>query len=116
MSLAAAWLTATEGHVSCDYLVSEASRHLAAAYSRLSAERASAVDLVAILNAQDRIGERSERFTTVIVTDSLQHAAAAPTTFVLDGELVEHGPPAGAGAFTNPKEKLPLRDVTEGFG
>ena len=52
----------------------------------------------------------------MIVTDNLQQAVAAAnaSAVMLDGELVEPGPPIAL--LTNPKEGPALREVSERFG
>ncbi len=53
-----------------------------------------------------------ERYAIVIVTQNVMQQAtraANATAFMLDGELVEHGPTTGM--FTNPKDESTERDV-----
>ena len=79
-------------------------------------ERASALDPVATVILDERIGEFKERYTIVIITDNLQQATAAgnATAFMPDREFVEHGPITGM--FANPNEEYLKRDVTGRFG
>jgi phosphate transport system ATP-binding protein len=79
-------------------------------------EPCSALDPVATLKIEELIGELKERFTIVIVTHNMQQAArvADTTAFMLDGELIEHGPTTHI--FTNPDDERTERYVTGKFG
>jgi len=75
-------------------------------------EPASALDPVSTL----KIEELKERYTIVIVTHNMQQAAriADTTAFMLDGELIEHGPTNKI--FTTPEDERTERYVTGKFG
>jgi phosphate transport system ATP-binding protein len=79
-------------------------------------EPCSALDPVATLKIEELIGELKERFTIVIVTHNMQQAArvADTTAFMLDGELIEHGPTTQI--FTKPNNERTERYVTGKFG
>ena len=79
-------------------------------------EPCSALDPVATLRVEELIDELKERYTIVIVTHNMQQAArvANTTAFMLDGELVEHGPTSEM--FTTPKDERTERYVTGKFG
>jgi len=79
-------------------------------------EPCSALDPVATLKVEELIEELKEQYTIVIVTHNLQQAArvADSTVFMLDGEVVEHGPTKEI--FTNPKDERTERYVTGKFG
>ena len=79
-------------------------------------EPCSALDPDATLKIEELIDELKERYTIVIVTHNMQQAArvANTTAFMLDGELVEHGPTNQI--FTNPKDERTERYVTGKFG
>jgi phosphate transport system ATP-binding protein len=79
-------------------------------------EPCSALDPVATLKVEELIDELKERYTIVIVTHNMQQAArvANTTAFMLDGELVEHGPTTEI--FTTPKDERTERYVTGKFG
>ena len=79
-------------------------------------EPCSALDPVATLRIEELIDELKSRYTIVIVTHNMQQAArvADTTAFMLDGELVEHGPTTEI--FTNPKDERTERYVTGKFG
>jgi phosphate transport system ATP-binding protein len=79
-------------------------------------EPCSALDPVATLKVEELIDELKERYTIVIVTHNMQQAArvANSTAFMLDGELVEHGPTTEI--FTNPRDERTERYVTGKFG
>ncbi|HWD86298.1 MAG TPA: phosphate ABC transporter ATP-binding protein PstB [Solirubrobacteraceae bacterium] len=79
-------------------------------------EPCSALDPVATLRVEELIDELKERYTIVIVTHNMQQAArvANSTAFMLDGELVEHGPTTEI--FTTPKDERTERYVTGKFG
>ena len=79
-------------------------------------EPCSALDPVATLKVEELIDELKERYTIVIVTHNMQQAArvANSTAFMLDGELVEHGPTNEI--FTTPKDERTERYVTGKFG
>jgi len=79
-------------------------------------EPCSALDPVATLKVEELIDELKERYTIVIVTHNMQQAArvANSTVFMLDGEVIEHGPTNDI--FTNPKDERTERYVTGKFG
>ena len=79
-------------------------------------EPASALDPIATAKIEDLIHELKETYTIVIVTHNMQQAArvANSTAFMLDGELVEHGPTNEI--FTTPKDERTERYVTGKFG
>ncbi|HUO73601.1 MAG TPA: phosphate ABC transporter ATP-binding protein PstB [Solirubrobacteraceae bacterium] len=79
-------------------------------------EPCSALDPVATLKVEELIDELKDRYTIVIVTHNMQQAArvANSTAFMLDGELIEHGPTNEI--FTNPKDERTERYVTGKFG
>jgi phosphate transport system ATP-binding protein len=79
-------------------------------------EPCSALDPVATLKIEELIDELKDRYTIVIVTHNMQQAArvANTTAFMLDGELIEHGPTNDI--FTNPKDERTERYVTGKFG
>ena len=79
-------------------------------------EPCSALDPVATLKVEELIDELKERYTIVIVTHNMQQAArvADSTAFMLDGELVEHGPTPKM--FTAPEDERTERYVTGKFG
>jgi phosphate transport system ATP-binding protein len=79
-------------------------------------EPCSALDPVATLRVEELIDELKERYTIVIVTHNMQQAArvANTTAFMLDGEMIEHGPTSEI--FTTPKDERTERYVTGKFG
>jgi phosphate transport system ATP-binding protein len=79
-------------------------------------EPCSALDPVATLRVEELIDELKERYTIVIVTHNMQQAARVSNTtaFMLDGELVEHGPTNQI--FTMPSDERTERYVTGKFG
>ena len=79
-------------------------------------EPASALDPVSTLKIEELIEELKQRYTIVIVTHNMQQAAriADTTAFMLEGELVEHGPTNDI--FTNPNDERTERYVTGKFG
>jgi phosphate transport system ATP-binding protein len=79
-------------------------------------EPCSALDPLATLRVEELIAELKERYTIVIVTHNMQQAArvADSTAFMLDGELVEHGPTSMM--FTRPADERTERYVTGKFG
>jgi phosphate transport system ATP-binding protein len=79
-------------------------------------EPCSALDPVATLKVEELIDELKERYTIVIVTHNMQQAArvANTTAFMLDGEMIEHGPTTEI--FTTPKDERTERYVTGKFG
>jgi phosphate transport system ATP-binding protein len=79
-------------------------------------EPCSALDPVATLKIEELIDELKERYTIVIVTHNMQQAGrvADTTAFILDGELIEHGPTTKI--FTNPTDARTERYVTGKFG
>jgi phosphate transport system ATP-binding protein len=79
-------------------------------------EPASALDPVSTLKIEELVEELKERYTIVIVTHNMQQAAriADTTAFMLDGELIEHGPTNKI--FTTPDDERTERYVTGKFG
>jgi phosphate transport system ATP-binding protein len=79
-------------------------------------EPASALDPISTLKIEELVDELKSRYTIVIVTHNLQQAArvADTTAFLLDGELVEHGPTTEI--FTKPTDERTERYVTGKFG
>jgi phosphate transport system ATP-binding protein len=79
-------------------------------------EPCSALDPGATLKIEELIDELKERYTIVIVTHNMQQAArvADTTAFLLDGELIEHGPTTEI--FTTPSDERTERYVTGKFG
>jgi phosphate transport system ATP-binding protein len=79
-------------------------------------EPCSALDPVATLRIEELIDELKERYTIVIVTHNMQQAGrvADSTAFMLEGELIEHGPTTRI--FTNPTDERTERYVTGKFG
>ena len=79
-------------------------------------EPASALDPISTLKIEELVDELKQRYTIVIVTHNMQQAAriADTTAFMLDGELIEHGPTNDI--FTNPKDERTERYVTGKFG
>jgi phosphate transport system ATP-binding protein len=79
-------------------------------------EPASALDPIATLKIEDLVDELKERFTIVIVTHNMQQAArvADTTAFMLNGELVEHGPTEKI--FSTPDDSRTEDYVTGKFG
>jgi phosphate transport system ATP-binding protein len=79
-------------------------------------EPCSALDPVATLKIEELIDELKSRYTIVIVTHNMQQAARVSdtTAFMLDGQLVEHGPTEQI--FTNPRDERTERYVTGKFG
>jgi len=79
-------------------------------------EPASALDPIATLKIEELVDELKHRVTIVIVTHNMQQAArvADSTAFLLDGELVEHGPTDKI--FTTPDDQRTEEYVTGKFG
>ena len=79
-------------------------------------EPCSALDPIATLKIEELIAELKSRYTIVIVTHNMQQAArvADTTAFMLDGELVEHGPTGVI--FTTPNDARTEQYVTGKFG
>jgi phosphate transport system ATP-binding protein len=79
-------------------------------------EPASALDPISTLKIEELIDELKARVTIAIVTHNMQQAArvADTTAFLLDGELVEHGPTERI--FTNPGDPRTEAYVTGKFG
>jgi phosphate transport system ATP-binding protein len=79
-------------------------------------EPCSALDPVATLKIEELIDELKSRYTIVIVTHNMQQAArvADSTVFMLEGELIEHGPTSEI--FTKPHDERTERYVTGKFG
>jgi phosphate transport system ATP-binding protein len=79
-------------------------------------EPASALDPISTLKIEELIDELKAHVTIVIVTHNMQQAArvADTTAFLLDGELVEHGPTERI--FTNPDDPRTEQYVTGKFG
>ncbi len=79
-------------------------------------EPASALDPVSTLKIEELVDELKQRYTIVIVTHNMQQAArvADTTAFLLEGELIEHGPTNDI--FTKPHDERTERYVTGKFG
>jgi phosphate transport system ATP-binding protein len=79
-------------------------------------EPCSALDPIATLKVEELIADLKERYTIVIVTHNMQQAArvADTTAFMLNGEMVEHGPTSVI--FTNPTDSRTEQYVTGKFG
>jgi phosphate transport system ATP-binding protein len=79
-------------------------------------EPCSALDPVATLKVEELIDQLKSRYTIAIVTHNMQQAAriADTTAFMLDGELIEHGPTDKI--FTKPDDERTERYVTGKFG
>ncbi|HEY1507729.1 MAG TPA: phosphate ABC transporter ATP-binding protein PstB [Solirubrobacteraceae bacterium] len=79
-------------------------------------EPASALDPGSTLRIEELVEELKERYTIVIVTHNMQQAAriADTTAFMLEGELIEHGPTNQI--FTTPQDERTERYVTGKFG
>jgi len=79
-------------------------------------EPCSALDPIATLKVEELIDELKQHYTIVIVTHNMQQAArvANTTVFMLDGELIEHGPTTTI--FTRPSDERTERYVTGKFG
>jgi phosphate transport system ATP-binding protein len=79
-------------------------------------EPCSALDPIATLRIEELIDELKSRYTIVIVTHNMQQAARVSdtTAFMLDGELIEHGPTTDI--FTTPNDARTERYVTGKFG
>jgi phosphate transport system ATP-binding protein len=79
-------------------------------------EPCSALDPIATLRIEELIDELKERYTIVIVTHNMQQAGRVSdtTAFMLDGELIEHGPTTEI--FTTPQDERTERYVTGKFG
>ena len=79
-------------------------------------EPCSALDPIATLKIEELIEDLKRRYTIVIVTHNMQQAArvADSTAFMLNGELVEHGPTQRI--FTNPSDERTEQYVTGKFG
>jgi phosphate transport system ATP-binding protein len=79
-------------------------------------EPCSALDPMATLKIEELIDQLKSRYTIAIVTHNMQQAArvADTTAFMLDGELIEHGPTTKI--FTKPDDERTERYVTGKFG
>jgi phosphate transport system ATP-binding protein len=79
-------------------------------------EPCSALDPGATLRIEELMDELKTRYTIAIVTHNLQQAGrvADTTAFMLDGELIEHGPTTEI--FTNPRDERTEQYVTGKFG
>ncbi len=79
-------------------------------------EPCSALDPIATLKVEELIDELKSRYTIIIVTHNMQQAArvADSTVFMLDGEVIEHGPTNDI--FTRPTDERTERYVTGKFG
>ena len=79
-------------------------------------EPCSALDPIATLRIEELIAELKSRYTIVLVTHNMQQAArvADTTAFMLNGELVEHGPTGVI--FTKPNDSRTEEYVTGKFG
>ncbi len=79
-------------------------------------EPASALDPISTLKIEELVDELKRRYTIVIVTHNMQQAAriADTTAFMLEGDLIEHGPTNQM--FTKPNDERTERYVTGKFG
>jgi phosphate transport system ATP-binding protein len=79
-------------------------------------EPASALDPISTLKIEELVHELKKRYTIVIVTHNMQQAArvADTTAFMLNGELVEHGPTDKI--FSKPDDSRTEEYVTGKFG
>jgi phosphate transport system ATP-binding protein len=79
-------------------------------------EPASALDPISTLKIEELVHELKKRYTIVIVTHNMHQAArvADTTAFMLDGELVEHGPTEKI--FSTPSDSRTEEYVTGKFG
>jgi phosphate transport system ATP-binding protein len=79
-------------------------------------EPASALDPLSTLKIEELAKTLRETLTIVLVTHNMQQAARASdtTAFMLNGELVEHGPTAEV--FTRPRDKRTEDYITGRFG
>jgi phosphate transport system ATP-binding protein len=79
-------------------------------------EPASALDPISTLKIEELVHELKQRYTIVIVTHNMQQAArvADTTAFMLNGELVEHGPTDKI--FSKPDDSRTEEYVTGKFG
>jgi phosphate transport system ATP-binding protein len=79
-------------------------------------EPCSALDPIATLRIEELIDDLKARYTIVIVTHNMQQAGRVSdtTAFMLDGELIEHGPTTEI--FTTPRDERTERYVTGKFG
>jgi phosphate transport system ATP-binding protein len=79
-------------------------------------EPCSALDPAATLKIEELMDALKKRYTIAIVTHNMQQAArvADTTAFMLDGELIEHGPTTEI--FTTPKDERTEQYVTGKFG
>ena len=79
-------------------------------------EPASALDPLSTLKIEELVDELKSRYTIVIVTHNMQQAARVSdtTAFMLDGQLIEHGPTEKM--FTTPEDERTERYVTGKFG
>ena len=79
-------------------------------------EPAAALDPISTARVEDLIKELRATYTIVIVTHNMQQAGRVSdeTAFLLDGELVEHGPTAEI--FTRPRDPRTEAYVTGRFG
>ena len=79
-------------------------------------EPCSSLDPLATLRIEELIDELKSRYTIAIVTHNMQQAGrvADTTAFMLDGQLVEHGPTTKI--FTKPDDERTEHYVTGKFG
>jgi phosphate transport system ATP-binding protein len=79
-------------------------------------EPASALDPASTLKIEEMMDELKKRYTIVIVTHNMQQAArvADTTAFMLDGELIEHGPTTQI--FLKPTDERTERYISGKFG
>ena len=79
-------------------------------------EPCSALDPGATAKIEELVDELKSRYTIVIVTHNIQQAGrfSDSTAFMLDGELVEHGPTAQI--FTRPADERTEGYVSGKFG
>ncbi len=79
-------------------------------------EPTSALDPIASAKIEELMQDLKEDFTVIVVTHNMQQAArvADYTSFLMLGELVEHGP--SEIIFTNPKQSKTEDYITGRFG
>ena len=79
-------------------------------------EPCSALDPGATAKIEELVDELKSRYTIVIVTHNIQQAGrlSDSTAFMLDGELIEHGPTAQI--FTRPADERTEGYVSGKFG
>ncbi len=79
-------------------------------------EPCSALDPIATIRIEELMTQLKNDYTIVVVTHNMQQAArvADTTAFMLEGELIEHGPTTQI--FTKPDDERTERYVTGKFG